>query len=155
MNTRETVSNWLKDIAERSGGEVMTVDENGSAAFEFEDSFRVGIEAPGDSEVVHLYAVIADIPADDTEKLSLFTRLLTANQFGEQTGGAMFAIHEGTNSILLCYNVLVANTESQDFENTLGNFIETAERYVGNLSDTPETASNSAFGDPESGIIRV
>jgi hypothetical protein len=146
MQTQQAVNGWLRELAGKLGAENFSLDENGSCTFEFDGRFQVGIEAPEESEIVHLYAVIAAVPADETERAMLCERLLKLNLFGEETGGAAFAIHEATNNVLLCFNVTVEECDAQVFENRIGNFIEVADRWHAEFG-TALTSSDGASGE--------
>lgn len=161
MHTQQTVDGWLRELAGKLGADNFSLDENGSCAFEFDGRFRVGIEAPEEAEIVHLYAVIAPVPADETERGSFCERLLKLNCFGDETGGAAFAIHEATNNVLLCFNITIDNCDAQIFENLIGNFIEVADRWhseLGAATDAfvPRDGSSEETPDIDAGnFIRV
>lgn len=156
MHTKETVHGWLQEIDDQFG-----LDENGSSTFEYANQLKVGIEV-SDNGIAHLYAIITSIPEEDAERAKLYERLLKLNVFGDQTDGAAFAIHEVTNTILLCYNVAVENCDAQLFENMLGNFVQVASRWHTELSSTTgdqnvgsASSEDNGLDFPSSSFLRV
>jgi len=147
MATTALVNGWLRELAGVLNAPDLELDELGNAAFEFDGRIPIGVAAGDDSDVVHFYSKMMQVPEEEEERLDLFDRLLKLNAFGAQTGGASFAVDETEDCVFLWFNVPVAGCDAKAFENTLGNFIEVAERHHELLNTAPMDAGGDGYGD--------
>ena len=151
MDAQDTVRNWLREISQVAGLGPLTLNENGVGTFSYGEDLTVSIIVPADSELVQLLAPLVTRPDENRE--NYFARLLELNFLTLETNGATFALDKESGEVVLCYSQPVAALESQGFQNLLGGFIETAEKWSGRLgsadfssaepvanAESPETA---------------
>ena len=131
MQNHETVAGWLRELGAKTGAGAYQLDDDGACLFDF-NGLKAGLQVAETSGVVHLYAAVASPPEDDGRE-GFFEKLLSLNAFGVETGGASFAIHDQSGSIILWYNLPIAGADAFAFENTFGNFLEVAERWKDDL----------------------
>jgi len=142
---RETVNVWLKETASLAGIDSLSLNPQGVSALKYGEKVEIVFECPEGSEVLHLYCPVCDIPEDGAP--ALMRRLLEWNMFGLETRGASFAIDRESNRAMLCYSIPIAGADIATFQNTLGNFAETCERFCDELSSPAASTDNERFGD--------
>ena len=131
----DTVNIWLKELASLAAIDDLSLNNQGVCALRFGDRVEIVFEIPEQSEVLHLYCPVCEVPTE--EQASFFQRLLEWNMFGLETRGASFAIDRESNRVMLCYSIPIAGTDILEFQNTVGNFAEVCERFCNELSAEP------------------
>ncbi|MBL8251044.1 MAG: type III secretion system chaperone [Candidatus Competibacter sp.] len=149
----------LAELGHQMGLNV-TLNEEGVCRLVFDERFPVDIEASPDNDAVHLYSVLCPIPPEDKERF--YERLLEANLFGGDTGGAWFALDGSHGEVVLNRTVSIANIDYQDFANLLEGFVNCLESWSdrlagGELADESPDAwvADIAANDAMSGFIRA
>lgn len=154
MNIRDA----LAELGHQMGVNV-TLNEEGVCRLVFDERFLVDIEASPDQDAVHLYSVLCPIPPDDKERF--YERLLEANLFGGDTGGAWFALDSAHGEVVLNRTVSMANTDYREFADALEGFVNHLEAWDdklahGELSEsTEEFTADIAANDAMGGFIRA
>ena len=154
MNIRDA----LAELGHQMGVNV-TLNEEGVCRLVFDERFLVDIEASPDQDAVHLYSVLCPIPPDDKERF--YERLLEANLFGGDTGGAWFALDRAHGEVVLNRTVSMANTDYREFADALEGFVNHLEAWDdklahGELSEsTEEFTADIAANDAMGGFIRA
>ncbi len=148
----------LAELGHQMGLNV-TLNEEGVCRLVFDERFPVDIEASPDNDAVHLYSVLCPIPPEDKERF--YERLLEANLFGGDTGGAWFALDGSHGEVVLNRTVSMANIDYQDFANLLEGFVNHLEAWDDKLShgelsvSTEEFTVDIAANDAMGGFIRA
>lgn len=148
----------LAELGHRMGLNV-ALDEQGVCRLVFDERFAVDIEASPDNDTVHLYSVLCPVPPENKEPF--YERLLAANLFGGDTGGAWFALDGVHGEVVLNRTVKMTNTDYQDFADLLEAFVAHLESWSDKLAggelneSTDAPAVDRAASDAMSGFIRA
>lgn len=158
MTPRDTVNGWLKELSRKSGID-LTLDENDACALRYGENLDCMIELPDQSSVVYFSAQILNVAGLDTEqRATLYERLLQLNYYCLETGGATFALDTKAGRAILCYGQPIGTIDAPAFENLLGNFLETAEKWRSELSGVkagkPEEEKPMEEGDDSLRLIQ-
>lgn len=154
MNIRDV----LAELGHQMGLNV-TLNDEGVCRLVFDDRFSVDVEASPDNDAVHLYSVLCPVPPENKEPF--YERLLEANLFGGDTGGAWFALDGVHGEVVLNRTVKMTNTDYQDFADLLEAFVAHLESWSDKLSggelneSTDAPAVDRAASDAMSGFIRA
>jgi hypothetical protein len=140
----------VSDLGKEVGIPELELDEDGYCCLFFDDVV-VNMEWDDENERLLLYTSVGDIPEDGREEL--FEKLLDANLFWKNTGGATLSIDNGEKRVVMTYELLLANVSFADFKTVLENFVNVAEAWMGQLKDFKpggeETAAESLL-EPDS-----
>jgi hypothetical protein len=98
MNTHEVI----QALATALGSPDLQLDARGCARLRVDESIDINFEASG-SHLLHVYSSLGPLPAGNRE--AVYERLLTANLFCSETGGATLAIDREFNEVVLCMDV--------------------------------------------------
>ena len=148
----------LAELGHRMGLNV-ALDEQGVCRLVFDERFAVDIEASPDNDTVHLYSVLCPVPPEN--KGPFYERLLAANLFGGDTGGAWFALDGVHGEVVLNRTLKMTDTDYQDFADLLEAFVDHLESWSDKLAgselneSTDAPAVDRAASDAMSGFIRA
>lgn len=120
MNTDDVI----QTIATAMGVPDLALDEHGCASLRIDEAIDLHFEASSSSHLLHVFCILGSVPARDRE--SCFERLLRANLFGADTGGATLAIDAEFNEIVLCTDIGNHGWTSELIMSRLGRFIDAA-----------------------------
>jgi len=114
----------LLELGQKLGIEDLSFQDNDTCQLIVGENLTVTIELIKGEEAVYLYGDICPKPA--SPGTALFERLMGANLFGAETGGATLALNPGTNTLVLWKKVGLDGqggdallTELQEFSNWL------------------------------------
>jgi len=138
-----TVNAWLKELASLTKIDSLELNDQGVCAIKFGARAEIVFELPADSEVLHLYCPMGEVPSEDPAPF--LRRLLEWNMLGLETQGASFAVDPASNQALLCYNLPLTGSDILTFQNTVGNFAEVCERFCNELQEGGVPDSSSDF----------
>ncbi|CUR67706.1 type III secretion system chaperone [Pseudomonas aeruginosa] len=109
----------------------MEADEDGYVALDM-DGHIIHLQEDAGAGVIVLYAVLQEI--EEARLLEVCARLLTANAFWRETGGATLALDEVTGHVLLCRAVALNGLDMAGLETALGDFADAAAHWAGWLA---------------------
>ncbi len=116
MDMRDQLNHWL---AQRVHGAAL--DEDGISGLLRDDQTLIMLEVPAHSSLCHFSAPAVALPEDDP-----VAGLLTAlelNRYGRPLGGCWLAWDPDIQRLMLCFNLLIPDSDARSFENALDNFI--------------------------------
>ncbi len=137
-----TPDNLLADLGQRMGLPNLKFNEHGLCRLAFDTTILIDVERGDDPQSVHLYSVLAPIPAEGRE--ALFERLLTANLFGHETGGATFGLDLLNNDIVLSRTLDTTRLDGNDFAAQVDVLVNAVENWSKQLAAAPESAASEA-----------
>lgn len=120
----------------------LRLDEQGCARLRVDDTIDVNFEASANSHLLHVYATLGPLPSKDRE--SCFERLLSANLFGADTGGATLAIDAEFNEVVLCTDIGNHGWTGELIMSRLGRFIDAAITWRDRIGLPPGDAADPA-----------
>lgn len=96
---RAKVDQLLKELDAKLGSGVLKLDENGLCVLDIEEKGRIHIEVPEGSGLCYFAAPLEDCPSEPERLELLFTRLLTANYYGQGSQQATFSLDSENSTI--------------------------------------------------------
>ena len=133
----ETVNGFLSELGGKIGIQNLSLSDQGTCSFSFEDEIGLVIEAQSHSDEVHLYGELMTVPASGSEDVLL--QLLQANLDLRQTQGATFALDSQKNTIVLYFDTQLDGLDQTQFEAVIENFLDVCAAWHQKL-----TAANAA-----------
>lgn len=100
MNTQEVI----QALATALGTPDLQLDARGCARLRVDDSIDLNFEASG-GHLLHVYSTLGPLPGAGAGREKVYERLLTANLFCAETGGATVAIDREFGEIVLCMDI--------------------------------------------------
>jgi hypothetical protein len=118
----------IAEFAARAGLPDFPLDDRRAVRLGVDDAgLAVDFELDEAQGVLHLYTVLAFVPAD-ADRERLFEHALGANLFGRETGGGMVGFDSAAQELLLTRQLHVAAIDHAAFESALEAFINAGER---------------------------
>ncbi|QIM52547.1 type III secretion system chaperone [Hydrogenophaga crocea] len=124
-------------------------DANGCARLRVDDRIDVNFERSS-GHLLHVYCPLGQLPADHREPI--YERLLTANLFGAETGGASLAIDPEFGEIVLCTDVGNHGWTAELIASRIDRFVDAAlawqERFTELAAMPGDAAAQASFQRP-------
>jgi len=117
----------LGELARDLGVSQLALDRNGVCRLVFDGKVVVDLEPSHDGRALHMYGVVARIPAEGRE--GLFASLLDANYFGQGTGKAALAIDSQNNEVVLQQQLELETLAASSFAQELQAFTDRLEDW--------------------------
>ena len=137
----------------RRAGIPVALSANGTAKLVFDDDIAVQIEQDPSGTVLHFFTVIGNIPSDTDGRTVMYEALLSANLFGQGTGGAVLAIDTARNEVVLSIELSAQTASVELFEKNLETLLEHAPVWRANVVDYQNGTNTPEI--PVAGAIRV
>ncbi len=134
-----TLDDLLSDFAKRSGLGRLSRDAGGICTLVFDDVFSVDIEAR-ESQLI-LSSVVG--AADDLEEETM-RAILSANLFGNGTGGGVLAIDDVDDTLVLWREASLADLHSENFQHLLEEFLASLQTWRQALDEADNLAQSDA-----------
>ena len=129
----------LEYLAHSLGQDELTVPEGEALTLVFDD-IRVHLEPDPETGHCYLYSVLCRLPASDSEQLTIFREVLTANNFGRGTGFAAFSVDAARDELLLEQSFAPETTEPEALHTLLSDFVNVVDAWRKRL---PELGAQS------------
>jgi Tir chaperone protein (CesT) family len=129
----------LQYLAHSLGQEELVIPEGEALTLVFDD-IRVHIEPDPETGHCYLYSVLSRLPGSDSEQLTIFREVLSANNFGRGTGFAAFSVDAAQNELLLEQSFAPQQTEPEALHALLSDFVTVVEAWRKRL---PELGAQS------------
>ena len=153
MATLEQIESLMSGLGQKMGI-ALQLDENRSCRLVFDDSIIVDFEAPEAlaGKLMMSCVVAAEVRPDERE--TVFRTLLEANLCSRGTGGAVLAINDETDEVVLQRILEMRHTDLQDLEGALDQLLQYGEAWSARLAnrrpDGPSALEGSALGISDS-----
>lgn len=120
-----SVENFISGLGLEFGLE-LELNENGVASITVDDKFEIEFEYVDSLDTLFVSTPLGKLEGGGNEKI--YKAFLDANLYGKKTGGAVFALDDHTNEVMLFFQVVVGKNEYQEFRIMM-------ERYLNTLID--------------------
>lgn len=127
------VHDFLAELGQKMGLPQLGLDEDNCCRLVFDETIPVDFEYVESDKVLHLSSAVAPLPIQNKERF--YEKLLRANLFGVETGGASFALNAVDSDIILFRSCDIENLDFTDACLILENFIQAAEAWKEKLHD--------------------
>ena len=143
----------LKEIGERRGLE-MTLDDNGACTLELADGRVMLIQERADLDELDFVATLGPVPEE--ARAAVFTELLSANFYWNDTYGATISWNADLEEAVIMYPLRLDDATAESVETVFARFIELqsawAERFAGLIAKAQEPEGEDADEeDPSDG----
>jgi hypothetical protein len=82
-------------------GTPLSLDAGGTLALAFDNDLTINLEHDATHDVLHLYAIVGQEPANHDARAAFYRGLLVANVFGHDTLGAALGVDDASGEVLL------------------------------------------------------
>ena len=145
----------LKEIGAKNGLE-MALDENGACTLELADGRVMLIQERADLDELDFVATLGPVPEE--ARAAVFTELLSANFYWNDTYGATISWNADLEEAVIMYPLHLADATAESVETVFSRFVELqsawAERFAGLLAEAQEQSGDEPGedgGDVEDG----
>lgn len=137
----------LAEFSLRAGIPRLELSESGTARLVIDDTTTVDVEHAEAAGRLFLYSSLGDPPEENRE--AVFLRLLAANLFGYETGGAIIGYDTLRQEVLVSRALDLDSTEYKDFEAALEDLVDTVERL---REELVRAGQGKEGGEPDDGL---
>ena len=113
---------FIKQLAEKSGLQSLSFNDEGVASFKFDIKYTTHLERSTNDKTVTAYAKIGSLPSLEREKCLIM--LLEANLFSPDAAGATFSLDPDTQEIYFYKTFELENLDIDNFFLDLEKFLE-------------------------------
>jgi hypothetical protein len=143
----------LKEIGGKHGLE-MNLDENGACTLELADGRVVLIQERADLDELDFVATLGPVPEET--RAAVFTELLSANFYWNDTYGATISWNADLEEAVIMYPLHLGDATAESVETVFNRFLELqsswAERFAGLIAKAQEPEGEDADEeDPSDG----
>ena len=148
MDAKEKTNQLLLELTEATGisGATAALNENNVCVFQHAEKLQFVIELLEPISMLQMYCPIVDVPKQASA--DFYKRFLKSNLFCIETQGALFALDEANNRIILSYGIPLENLTAVRFIGLVGAFIQIAEKWFKEMNgDKPTPPQKSSFSN--------
>lgn len=143
----------LKEIGAKNGLE-MALDENGACTLELADGRVMLIQERADLDELDFVATLGPVPEE--ARAAVFTELLSANFYWNETYGATISWNADLEEAVIMYPLRLDDATAESVETVFNRFLELqsawAERFAGLIAKAQEPEGEDADEeDPSDG----
>lgn len=157
MEARPFVDGLLAEFGQRLELGPLALSKDGTCGFTFRNDVPIALELEEGGEVLHLHATMCS-PIPEAGREALYERVLKLNLLGLETRGAVFAVSDHRNAIILCYPQPVEALDLLLLEAVFENFLAVVDRWHGPLNEAqsePKPLQTEPDDDPRRFFLRV
>ena len=125
-------------------GTPLSLNEGGTLALAFDDDLTINLEHDVSQDLLHLYAIVGQEPADLAARPAFHRQLLVANVFGHDTGGAALGIDDNTGEVLLTLRLPLAGAQVDALRDAVRSMVAVATGWRERLATPAEPVSAAA-----------
>ena len=144
----EEVGLILKKLGESNGLE-MSLDENGACTLELSDGRVMLIQERADLDELDFVATLGPVPEE--KRAAVFTELLAANFYWDETFGATISWNVDLDEAVIMYPINLADVEPESVETIFARFLELqsawADRLAGLVADAQDGGDEEGEDD--------
>lgn len=135
----------LKEIGERNGLAI-ALNENGACALELADGRMLLLQERADLNELDFVATLGTVP--ENVRLPVFTELLSANFYWQETFGATLSWNADLEEVVLIFPLPLADATPESMEAVFMQFIDLQATWAERLADRI-AAAQEGDGDRE------
>ena len=139
-------ANLIQQLGQLTGID-LKLGAQGTLALTFEAGPTLHLEHDSAADVLRIYAVLGQEPADSQQRAALHRHLVAANAFGRKTGGAALGLDEATGDIVLAQCLVLDHTDALALRAAIETLVPVAARWQQQLAKLPAAAAPKASAD--------
>ncbi|OZI62086.1 type III secretion system chaperone [Bordetella genomosp. 11] len=139
-------------------GVPLTLGESGTIDLIFDNDVTVTLEHDDPQDMLHVYTVLGQEPAETEQQLALYRDMLSANAFGHETEGAALSLDDRTGEILLTRRLELADSTVTQLRRIVESMVDVSMSWREKLSTlchtlpAPPAGMNARAAPPGSGL---
>ena len=128
----QEIESTLKKIGAKNGLEI-ALDENGACTLELADGRVMLLQERADLNELDFVVTLGPVPED--VRAPVFTELLAANFYWQETFGATFSWNADLEEVVLIYPLPLADATAESVETVFGQFIDLQAAWAARLAE--------------------
>jgi len=124
-------------------GTPLALNQGGTLALAFDHDLTINLEHDASQDLLHLYVIVGQEPADHTARPAFYRQLLVANVFGHDTGGASLGVDDISGEVLLTWRLPLLGAEVSVLRDAVQSLVDTANIWRERLAAPTQTSSVS------------
>lgn len=144
------IESILKEIGAKNGLKI-ALDENGACTLELADGRVMLLQERANLNELDFVATLGPVPEE--ARADVFTELLAANFYWQETFGATISWNSDLEEVVLIYPLQLAGATSESVETIFNRFVELqaawAERFAEMVADTQDEDDGADDDDGE------
>lgn len=130
-------------------GTPLSLNQGGTLALAFDNDLTINLEHDASQDVLHLYAIVGQEPADLVARPAFYRQLLVANVFGHDTGGASLGVDDLSGEVLLTVRLPLGGTDVTVLRDAVRSMVAVAAGWRERLAAPAEApVAPAAYGSP-------
>jgi hypothetical protein len=125
-------------------GTPLSLNPGGTLALAFDNDLTINLEHDASQDVLHLYAIVGQEPADHDARPAFYRQLLVANVFGHDTGGASLGVDDNSGEVLLTFRLPLAGADVAVLRDAVQSMVAAAAGWRGRLVAPVDAAAAAA-----------
>ena len=125
----------LNDLGLSMGMKGLMFNDQGCARLVFDEKYIINLELNSLTEQLHIYSDLGGLP--DQAREQLYLKLLNANLFHAQTGGASLAVDSVHQQVVLCRTLNAEPLSGQEFFEIIETFVNAVEDWQVKINQMP------------------
>ena len=147
----------LGELGQQMGLGKIEVSDDNTCRLIFDEKLIVDFEPSNDGKQLYVYSVLCSVAHGEQD--GFYRRLLLANLFGRETGGASFGLDDETEEVIMFRSFPLETTDFQVFREGLEFFLNGLEEWMGRAGSGalsgPSPDEDRDEGRPDPGLIRA
>ena len=140
----ENLAMALKELGEKNGFDI-ALDDNGACTLELADGRAFCLQERANVNELDFVAILGEVPED--VRAYVFTELLTANFYWQETLGATLSWNADLEQVVLIYPFPLAEATSGSLESIFTRFLELQAAWKDRLEELVANAQKPADGE--------
>ena len=150
----ENIETVLKELGEKNGFDI-SLDGNDACTLELADGRPLVLQLRAALNELDFVAILGSVPGD--RRADVFTDLLSANYYWQETLGATLSWNPALEQVVLIYPFPLADATPESLESTFERFLELQAAWKDRLaelaSDNDEPVDDDPKGDDPTDVI--
>ena len=134
----------LKELGEKNGFDI-ALDDNGACTLELADGRAFCLQERANVNELDFVAILGEVPED--VRAYVFTELLSANFYWQETLGATLSWNADLEQVVLIYPFPLAEATSASLESIFTRFLELQAAWKDRLEELVANAQKPADGE--------
>lgn len=146
------MNHFLEALGSHIGIHDLKLNDDHVCRLVLDKTLVIDIEHIVGTDTVHAYAVVGTHLGNNA---TVYRKLLSANLFGNGTGGAVLAFDEQRDEVLLTHTFDLESATPEKFVSTLDSFVGYVETWTAELLAESEEESDDDASEDSHDFIRV
>ena len=144
----EDIETELRELGEKNGFDI-SLDENDACTLVLADGRPVVLQLRAALNELDFVAILGSVPGD--RRADVFTDLLSANYYWQETLGATLSWNPALEQVVLIYPFPLADATPESLESTFERFLELQAAWKDRLAELASDEDEPIVGDDAEG----